>query len=220
MPYTPFAVVLKINANGQGFEERYVLKPGTETYAAALTIGQQIAWGRTAFFAEGIELLYARVSTLGPGADKRTCVLPYPLGPHPSWANGVGVGDALSTLNDPRTCIQMAAETALGKWGNRYIRCIPDTWVVANKLVPAVAPYTQEPAGLAALGDLSPAGNLSHLQVCQSFWSYLRDKTTLPQKISPSSYNSRDIAVFVYQQITSRKIGRRFRLSAGKASVK
>lgn len=216
----PFFCVLKLNFNGQGFEERYVFSDGISDYTAGLTLAQQIAWGRTAFFGSGVELIYARVSKLGPKAEKRTCVLPYPLGPHPSWNNGVGVGDSLTPINDPRVCIQMAEETSIGIWGNRYLRCIPDSWVSNNLLVPAVSPYLQEPTGLAPLGDMSPAGNLSHIGVCQSFWSYLRLNTRMAKKNGPTDYTTTAIAVFVYQQITSKKIGKRFRLSAGKALVR
>lgn len=221
MPATvPFVGVLKINFQGQGFEERYVFKPIPDTHDLALPIMQQIAWGRTAFFGLDTELIYARVSQLGPKADKRTCVLPYPLGPHPSFANGVGVGDTLVQINDPRTCVHMAEESAVGQWGNRYVRCLPDSWVVGNKLVTSVQPYFQEPVGLAPLGDMSPAGNLSHLQVCQSFWSFLRRNTGIPHKNGPTDYDIATIAVMVFEQITSRKLGKKFRLPAGKVSAR
>jgi hypothetical protein len=212
----PFFCVLKVNFNGQGFEERYVFNEGITDYTAGLAAAQQIAWGRTAFFGGGVTLIYARVSQLGPKADKRTCVLPYPLGPHPSWANGVGVGDTLTPINDPRVCIQMSEESATGQWGNRYLRCIPDSWVTANLLVSGVNPYLIDLGGATLPQDLSPAGNLSHLQVCQNFWQFLRLNTKMAKKNGPTDYTLTTIAVFVYQQITSKKIGKRFRLSAGK----
>lgn len=212
----PFVGILKLNFNGQGCEERYVFTGGVTTHDQGLLKMQQIVWGRTGFLGENCEIIYARVSQLGPKADKRTCILPYPLGPHPSWANGVGVGDTLAPVNDPRTCVQMCEETAIGEYGQRYVRLIPDTWVVGNKLVAGVAPYFQEGPTFAPVADMSPAGNNTHLQICQSFWSYLRLNVALPKRNGPTDYNLRTIAAFVYQQITSKKMGKRFRLSAGK----
>lgn len=216
----PFVCVLKLNYNGQGCEERFVLKADISDHAAALVKAQQIAWGRTAFLGLGCELIYARVSQLGPSSDKRTCVLPYPLGPHPSWQGGVGVGDTNVAPNDPTTCFQMTAETAVGKWGNRYIRMIPDSWVVNRLMATGVLPYFQEPDNLTPIADMSPAGNGNHLSVCQSFWSYLRINTSLPKKNGPTDYTLRDIAAWVYQQVTNKKMGKRFRLSAGKAPAR
>jgi len=212
----PMVGILACNINGQGWNEKYFFKASVNTYDAALPILQQIAYGRTAFFGVGAEIIYARVSQVGPAPDKRTCVLPYPLGPHPSWLGGIGIGDTLAQINDPRTSVQMTAESAEGRWGNRYYRCMPDTWVIGNALVESVKPYYQQTASGVPDGDMGPTGGLSHLSVCQSFWSYLKANTVLSKKVTSIDYTLTDIQVFVMEQVTSKKLGKRFRLSAGK----
>lgn len=213
----PYIGVLEGDFNGQGWAEKYHFAGGIDSYDSALAAMQQIVYGRSAFFGEGCTIIYARVSLVGPAPDKRTCVLPYPIGPHPSWGGGVGIGDTLAPINDPRTSVQMTAESSGGKWGNRYFRCMPDTWIVGNRLVAGIPQYYQQTATGLPAGDMSPVGGLSHLAVCQSFWSYLKANTAIAKRNTPTDYTLTPIQVFVFEQVTSKKLGKRFRLSAGRA---
>lgn len=209
--------VIQFRFKEQGFQEKYFFKSSINTAQGALAYLQQIVYGRSAFIGSGVEIIYARASVVGPGPDARMCDLPYPLGPHPSWAGGNGPGDTIGPPNDPDTCVQQRFETAAGRWGMRYFRLMPDAWVSNKVLQQGIQQYyrmtsNQQPAG----PDLGPNGGLSHLAVCQSFWSYLKQNVVIAHRVSASNYDPTEIENILPVQVTNKKTGRVFRQSRGR----
>lgn len=204
-----YRVVMDISNSQQGFKEFYLF-PVDVTSTDALTKAKEICWGRTAFFADGTFLDFARISEVGPRHDGLSVQLPYPLGPHPSWsaAADAPVGDKLAPINDYKVCLQMRFETSNGQFFQRYYRFPPDTWAVNKRLPDAVRPYTEQlPAG-APMGSMTPGGGLSHLLVCQTFWRYIKENCVFrsapkgaPVVMTPWNYSS-------FRKISSKKIGR------------
>lgn len=209
--------VLQIGWKNTGQQERYILKAAD--LVAGVQILKQIAWGRTAFFADGAELDFARVSSSNKERDGIPVQLRYPLGPHPSWSSAAGasVGDKLNVINDPRVVAQMRNNTAAGKFWHRYIRYLPDAWVVGNVLPDAVQPYfTPLDPGTPPV-DMTAGG--AHLTICRSWWSYLMANTQVGTKVDNNNYNVSDYSITTFAQITSKKVGRRFRTPHGRLSV-
>jgi hypothetical protein len=200
----------------QGWSEKYFFTPSVTSLSDALPKMQQIVWGRSALYGDGVECTFARVSSTNPVHDGRACELPYPIGPHPSWSrNGSGLpGDQLGPPNDPDTCMQMRFETAIGNYWQRYYRCMPDFWVL-NSINQYKQYWQALPAG-AAIGDMSPTGGLSHLQVCQTFWSYLIANTAYAKLTSPNNYTLGTINSVVFRKVTDKAIGRPFGTSRGR----
>lgn len=208
--------VIQFNFNGQGFQEKFFFKADILDAQSALPLLQQIVYGRSAFIGTGVEIIYARASVIGPGPDARMCDLPYPVGPHPSWTGGNGPGDTIAPPNDPDTCVQQRFETAAGKWGMRYFRLMPDSWVTNKRLTTGIQQYYRITASGVPAGDMGPNGGLSHLAVCQSFWAYLKANTAIGTRKSPIDVTLNPIANILPVQVTNKKTGRVFRQSRGR----
>jgi len=217
MPIAPQLVgVLYINNGQSGFQEKYYLN--TLDRQAAIVIMKRIAWARTAFFATDTYIAFGRISSVDSRRDGTSIQLPWPLRPHPTWLPGPTgpVGDVLSTINDKKSCIQMRFETSDGSFWERYLRLIPDTWSAGNQVPIQVLPYLMPLDAGVPIGDPAPGGGLTHLAVCKTYWSLLiRDTYYLhtPRSGAPEILPFQFIA---YAQVTSKKIGRAFRTTAGR----
>jgi len=207
---------LKINLQGQGFGEQYYFKDDITTHVAAIPLAKQIAFGRTAFFGTGCELIYASVSLIGPGPDKETIPLDYPLGPHPSWTGGNGPGDTIAAPEDPQTCVQQIFQADGGKWSNRYYHGCPDNWLNGKRLSAGILQYWQPAADNGQDPVLDPTGGLNHLGVCRGFWRYLMRRCVQPRKVTPINYTPINYRDILFGQVTSKKVGKSFRASRGR----
>lgn len=201
-----------------GWQEKYFFLQTGMTLPQAAPLLQQIVWGRTALFGVGCTCTFARVSSIDSKHDGLPCDLPYPLGPHPSWNPdpAAPLGDRLTAPNDPNAVIQMRFNTAAGNFWQRYYRCPPDGWITGQILDPSLLPYLQQlPVGVPIV-DMSPAGGLSHLRVCQTFWSYLVANTAWAVRVSPNNYNVNPFQYTIFRGITKRNMGRPFGVSRGR----
>ncbi len=213
----PIKVTMSIGSEKGGWNEIYFLKADIVTPAAALPIAKNLAWGRTAFFANNVFLDYVRCSQVGPKPDKRTVEFDYPLAQHPSWSGGTGTGDIAGPTNDPTVCFQMAGETVSGQWGNRYFRGINDNWVTQSRLTTGILAYLQMAPDTGSDPDLSPTGGIgSHLGICQGFWRLLQRRVALATRNTAIDYTLGDVVTEVYRGITNKKVGRRFGVSRGR----
>jgi len=208
--------VASFTTGSNGWTEKYYFKASVTDPLNAVNLLKNIIFGRSAFFASGTQCIYGRCSKIGPGPDKETVFMNYPIGPHPSWSGGGGAGDTLGPVNDPTVTVQQVFQGVGGRWMNRYYRCMPDSWITDKKLAAGILPYFTPTADLAVITDLSPASGLSHLAVCQGFWRYLIQNTVLTRRVSPIDYTATDIRDIGFIQVNSKKIGRPFRVSAGR----
>lgn len=201
----------------QGWQEKYFLGDNTLALNTALLRLQNIVYGRSAFYGTGCACIFARVSSTDSSHDGLACQLPYPVGPHPSWGAGGGLpGDTIGPPNDPDTVVQMRFETSLGKYWQRYYRCMPDTWVLNKALATGILQYFTTPAGTPTPTDLGPTSGLSHLQVCQGFWLYLIANTRYARKTGTGQYTISNFDYITFRQVTDKKIGRPFGMSRGR----
>lgn len=215
--------VININFGKQGKGEIYPLgvvpaSPGTVDYSAYKLKLQQIAWGRTAFFGAGAQLVNARVSSTDPRHDGARCVLPYPLGPHPSAVSNTALPVAyrFGPISEPNDCVQMRFETSAAGFWQRYYNFINDAWITGNEIAdPSIYPYfTTSPTG--PIADMSPLGGANQLQICQSFWAYMIANTFGGNKVSKGMFNLLTPAYAIFAQVTSKKVGRAFDVPRGR----
>lgn len=209
--------IADFTVGSQGWKEKYFFKASVTDRGAANLLLQSIVYGRSAFFGLGVACTFARVSSTDSTHDGSACQLPYPIGPHPSWNAGGGLpGDTIGAPNDYDTVVQQRFETGVGQFWQRYYRCMPDSWVANKILQPGILQYWQPLAPGAPIASLLPTGGASHLNVCQSFWSYLIANTAYAKKVSNGNYNLADFAYIIFRQVTSKKIGRPSGTSRGR----
>lgn len=201
--------VLQINGVQGGRSEKYYFKGSDNLPASQFTDKlKQIAWGRSAFFGSGVELVYARCSTIGKPPDKETVEMNYPVGPHPSWTGGVGPGNVLGPVNDDNVAVFQCFQLTGGKWANHYYNFCPDDWLTGMKLATGILPFFQPAPG--TVTDLSPTSGLNHLQVCQGFWNYLIANCCSAHPVTSTNYTPSDINRVVFRNVTRHNVGRFF----------
>lgn len=201
-------LVLKINHQADdpsGDSETYYLK--TIAYTDALNVGSIICNYRRSLFAQGVRLVYARVSFLGKPRDKRT-IPGGPLGPLPQVSPQL-------LIDNPAEGLMYAYESAAGKWGNRLFRYVPDDMIQDFKLTgPSILPLG---ASLALSDPLDGGAPLKRIQ--QSFLRFLITNTRHVQITTPGTPpqgNIEDWVDAVYRRIGVHKVGRPFGLRVGK----
>lgn len=209
-------MVAEFEFRSQGWSEKYYAKGDITDPLAAVPILKNIIWGRSAFFGTEVGCTYGRCSKIGPGPDKETVFMDYPIGPHPSWTGGGGAGDTIGPINDPIAVVQQVFQGVGGKWMNRYYRCYPDSWVTNKRLATGILPYWTPSTDTSTVTDLSPAAGLSHIQVCQKFWRFLIQNTVMTRRVTAIDYTPTAIRDIGFVQITGKKIGRPFRQSRGR----
>ncbi len=204
----PVVGVIDINGQQGGRKERIYFKNSDgadpRTFIDKM---KSYCYGRTAFFAMGTELVYARVSLVGGTPDKETIPLPYPLQVHPAFTSGGGVGDTIGPSNDDNSAIFQCFQLAASKWANHYYNFYPDNWVTAQRLILGMLPYFQPSADTGAVVIGATWGG-SHLQLCQAFWRWIIQNTQSGKKIASTNYTMSDINDIIFRNITRHNIGR------------
>ena len=210
-----FKGVIDLRCNNQGWSETFFFDPALNTYALCLTELKKIAYFRSAFFSKNMDINYARVSNIDSNRDGILCSLPYPLGPHSTWVDDGGTGpDSLQVCQDANSCILVRLESNAGKWGNRPINGIPDTWIT-NKTVPFPNYFTPAPATDPVIDPSTFAG--PHLVVCQQFWRYMITSGKIAKKNPDKTITLFSIAFVTARGASTRQRGRPFGESRGRA---
>jgi len=205
----PDILLVDINGAQGGKTEKYFLSSTTNGVPDdnMIALAKDIVWGRTAFFGAEARVVYARISWAGGPPDRNIVPLPYPMGPHPAFNVGGGVGDTPGPINDDDAAVYTVAQVAGGMGANHYLNFIPDSWVTSQKLITGILPYFQ------GVGAVPPAGSFAawsgtHLALCQAWWQLLKNSTYVGRKQTPTSYLLQTITDFIFRNVTDKKVGR------------
>lgn len=210
---SPTYTELKIFYNGAdfGFSEIYALRAAgfTASESAALTLID----ARRRLLASGINIVHAVLSDKATKGDSLVVQ---------GYTSGNILLDAEDTagtddvMNDPQVGLLMRFDTGDGKFANRLIRGIRDSWVEDNK-------KTMDLGTDYAVGGpyltyaVDPALDTSE-DVIGNYCAIVRDYTYLvrPSGNTLNPYDLNIFALWQYRRVGAHQVGKRFGASKGR----
>lgn len=199
----------------QGWSEKVDL--GDISLASALTAGASFVNYRLTFLPSGCFLKYAKVSSKGKPADSKMIVKNYPVAGE--WdGTDLAVPDDTDAQHYPsqaNDALQVRFETDDGKSSNRFIHGIPDAVAVADELLTTVADTGIAPVALATVQAMNTwaARVNEYLALLRTSGQLFRQRVIGAVTVMQTS----PIERVIYRQLGSRKTGRPFGISAGRA---
>lgn len=211
---------LYFNYGAYGWSEKYYIgsRSTNETPTAPYDQAAQdlfnLASYRGYLLGNNVKLTWARCSLLTRLRDS-VAAIASPLSPRK-----VGTETTVEAIDDPQTAILFRMEDGAGRYFNRHIRGLRESWVLDTELIDSVWA-----AGITPASDFVADPTPTLYTPVQAFQNYLlallaytvnvKKMTTGPSPYSVSAYNRTQ-----FRKISSRKTGRPFGLSRGRASAR
>ncbi len=203
--------VLYVAGANHGFSEKYVVKTASSTtLSTAQDAFAKFVKFRQLILAKGTQIVWARVS-MGDTTRQRLRCIDAPLDPVALSTEGGGIGD----MNDMKSAIHIAFETAGGAWANRLVRGYRDAWVsganvaVTPTVQASVVPGTDDVAGLTAAVAF---GNF--IRAVMQYTRRVQESTSTPGLAVFSDWST-----YVVRGVTGRDTGRAFGSGRGRRAA-